>query len=52
LGPLDVCAAFKAEKDIILLDSSMTCDLGRYSFLGLNPLKGRRGACFINGEGD
>jgi hypothetical protein len=53
LEPFDVYTVFSAEKDIILLDSSMRNALGRYSFLGLNPfavLKGRADGCVLNGK--
>lgn len=52
LDPFDIYSAFKDEKNISFLDSAMDPDnLGRYSFIGVNPflvLKGRKDECYIN----
>ena len=53
LDAFDTYSIFKDEKDIIFLDSSLENDLGRYSFIGVNPfmvLKGRHSLCLLNGK--
>ncbi|MGB8453665.1 MAG: aminodeoxychorismate synthase component I [Anaerocolumna sp.] len=52
LDSFDIYSAFKEEKNISFLDSTMDPDnLGRYSFIGVKPflvLKGRKDECYIN----
>lgn len=53
LDAFDIYTIFKDEKDSIFLDSSLQNNLGRYSFIGVNPfsvLKGRHQRCILDGE--
>ncbi len=53
LDAFDTYSLFKNDKEIIFLDSSMKNNLGRYSFIGVNPfnvLKGSRKHCNLNGD--
>ncbi|PRR78955.1 Aminodeoxychorismate synthase component 1 [Clostridium luticellarii] len=54
LDAFDIYSLFKQDKTVSLLDSGMNAEnLGRYSFIGLNPFttfKYENGSCFINGK--
>lgn len=54
LTPFEVYSVFKDEKNSIFLDSGKDAEnLGRYSFIGINPfltVKSQSGICIINGE--
>ncbi len=54
LNPFDIYTIFKDEKHTVILDSGMDHNnLGRYSFIGVNPfivVKGRKDQCFVNEE--
>lgn len=54
LDSFDVYSIFKAEKNVVFLDSGRDFEsLGRYSFIGLNPfkiIKGRHNRCNIDGK--
>jgi para-aminobenzoate synthetase component 1 len=51
LDAFDIYSIYKNEKNIIFLDSSMKNDLGKYSFIGVNPyivLRGSNNNCKVN----
>lgn len=54
LDAFDIYSLFKQDKTVSLLDSGMNAEnLGRYSFIGLNPFttfKYENGSCFINSK--
>jgi para-aminobenzoate synthetase component 1 len=54
LESFDIYSIFKDEKNIAFLDSAMDAEnLGRYSFIGVNPftvLKGRNNQCYIDNK--